>query len=641
MTIARYANYRASGIDWQGDVPAHWDVAPLKAHYTIVGGATPKSDQDRFWDGDIPWVTPADLSRLETPFISTSIRTITEEGLNSCAASVLPPESIVLSTRAPIGSLGIAAVPLATNQGCKGLVPKVPTSSAPFLAYVLSVATEQLNVRGKGTTFLELSGDELARFKIAFPPADEQAAIAGFLDRETGKIDALVKAQRRLIDLLKEKRQAVISHAVTKGLDPAATMKDSGVEWLGEVPAHWPIRRFSAICAVAEGQVDPREEPYRSMVLIAPNHIEADTGHLHDLETAADQGAESGKYQVKSGDVIYSKIRPALAKVAVAPCDGLCSADMYPLRARADTHGPYLKWLMLSPGFTAWAVLASDRVAMPKINREKLNSLLVPVPTLAEQEAIAASIEESCSAIDQLIARSVAGITLLKERRSALISAAVTGKFEVRRQRPAPAAADQATARRLVGATVLELVADTPASGRMTSAKRMYLAQAHAGVWELRSEPQRMAAGPFDSVLMGEVEAELARVGHISTSQPNGPSGQVHYRLTGARGALRAELDALLGDRRTAFDKMLADLGELESKGVEAVATLYAVWNDMLIDGGTPSDDAVIDGVLNDWHAEKRDKFTKADLRNYLGWMDRHGMTPTGRGPRTKSGALL
>ena len=86
---------------------------------------------------------------------------------------------------------------------------------------------------------------------------------------------------------------------------------------------------------------------------------------------------------------------------------------------------------------------------------------------------------------------------------------------------------------------------------------------------------------------------------------------------------------------------MLADLGGLESKGVEAIATLYAVWNDMLIDGKTPTEDAVIDGVLNDWHAEKRDKFTKPGLRNYLGWMGRHGMTPTGRGPRTKSGALL
>ena len=175
----------------------------------------------------------------------------------------------------------------------------------------------------------------------------------------------------------------------------------------------------------------------------------------------------------------------------------------------------------------------------------------------------------------------------------------------------------------------------------MTSAKRMYLAEAHAGVSELRGQPQRMAAGPFDGALMSEVEAELARVGHIAASQPGGPNSKVHYRLTGHRGALRAELDALLGDRRAAFDKMLADLGKLESKGVEAVATLYAVWNDMLIDGMTPTDDAVIDGVLNDWHAEKRDKFNRADLHNYLGWMRRHGMTPTGRGPRTKSGALL
>lgn len=136
-------------------------------------------------------------------------------------------------------------------------------------------------------------------------------------------------------------------------------------------------------------------------------------------------------------------------------------------------------------------------------------------------------------------------------------------------------------------------------------------------------------------------EEQAAWFGHVTASQPGGPGSKVVYSLTGARGGLRAELDAMLGDRRAVFDKMLADLGTLESKGVEAVATLYAVWNDMLIDGQAPTDDALINGVLNDWHEEKRDKFTRPDLVNYLGWMHRHDLTPSGRGPRTKSGALL
>jgi type I restriction enzyme S subunit len=138
-----------------------------------------------------------------------------------------------------------------------------------------------------------------------------------------------------LVELLAEKRQAVISHAVTKGLNPGGPMKDSGIEWLGEVPAHWEVLKFQRCVFVAEGQVDPKEPRYSQMPLIAPNHIESGNGRLIVLETAEEQGAESGKYLCQAGDVVYSKIRPALRKVCIAPKDCLCSADMYPLKAHS------------------------------------------------------------------------------------------------------------------------------------------------------------------------------------------------------------------------------------------------------------------------------------------------------------------
>jgi type I restriction enzyme S subunit len=283
---------------------------------------------------------------------------------------------------------------------------------------------------GTAQPFVKVS-DSLLR-KQAFPPNDEQRAIAAFLDRETAKIDALVEEQRRLIELLKEKRQAVISHAVTKGLDPSAPMKDSGVEWLGEVPVHWEVRRFSRLVRIAEGQVDPRTEPYASMLLIAPNHIESGTGRLLAMETAADQGADSGKYQFDAGDVLYSKIRPALAKAVLAPTAGLCSADMYPLRSQGELDQAYLHQLLLTPGFTAWASLESERVAMPKINRDKLNELKLPVPPAEEQAQIVLVIANRLRAFDQLSLQAGSAITFLQERRAALISAAVTGKIDVR-----------------------------------------------------------------------------------------------------------------------------------------------------------------------------------------------------------------
>ena len=295
------------------------------------------------------------------------------------------------------------------------------------------VARLQFAFLSNSTTGLaNLNGSMIGQVWVPIPPPSEQHAIAAFLDRETAKIDNLIAEQKRLVELLTEKRQAVISHAVTKGLDPNAPIKDSGVEWLGEVPAHWSVLKFSREVQIAEGQVQPDVEPYASMVLIAPNHVESGTGRLLLEETAADQGAESGKYLCQQGEVVYSKIRPALAKATIALRDCLCSADMYPMCGRGKVVNTYLCKLLISAPFTAWSVLEADRVAMPKINRESLSNLRIPAPSLPEQKAIAAFLDRETNKIDSLIAEARRGIDLLQERRSALITAAVTGKIDVR-----------------------------------------------------------------------------------------------------------------------------------------------------------------------------------------------------------------
>ncbi|WP_282039372.1 restriction endonuclease subunit S [Halomonas alimentaria] len=434
MTFPKYPEYKDSGVEWLGEVPAHWQVLPLKAQFQVVGGSTPSPDEEH-WGGQVTWVTPADLSSLPSLEVGASSRQITKKGLASCGATLVPSGSLVLSTRAPIGSLAIASVPLCTNQGCKSLVP-ANGKETRFFAYLLRNCTEALNVRGKGTTFLELSGDELSSFKVTVPPQNEQATISNFLDHETARIDALVEEQQRLIELLKEKRQAVISHAVTKGLDPDVPMKDSGVEWLGEVPAHWEVMKFVRCVDIAEGQVDPKLESHRGKILIAPNHIESATGRILYLESAEEQGAESGKYVCRPGDVIYCKIRPALRKACILGIVALCSADMYPLRPFDGITSEFLLWTILSEPFSRLAVLESERVAMPKINRESLNEIYMAIPPANEQEDIDRYISEETCRLDKLTSIAEDSVRLLAERRSALISAAVTGKIDVRDWQP-------------------------------------------------------------------------------------------------------------------------------------------------------------------------------------------------------------
>ncbi len=198
------------------------------------------------------------------------------------------------------------------------------------------------------------------------------------------------------------------------------------------MPQHWHVMRFQRCVDVAEGQVDPEGAVFSQMSLIAPNHIESGTGRLLGLETATEQGAESGKYLCKAGDVVYSKIRPALRKVCIAPEDCLCSADMYPLRSHSGLINPFLFWLILSEEFSALAVLESERVAMPKINRESLKVVMFSVPPSVEQTLIVDYLNYETATLDALTAEAERGIELLQERRTALISAAVTGQIDVR-----------------------------------------------------------------------------------------------------------------------------------------------------------------------------------------------------------------
>jgi type I restriction enzyme S subunit len=316
------------------------------------------------------------------------------------------------------------------------LKPKNDIVESRFAFRIFECRSFQKFAQSFGNGILEhrsaINWDILKSIGVGLPCLQEQKQILEFLDRETGKIDELVAEQRRLMEVLKEKRQAVISHAVTKGLNPHAPMRPSGIEWLGDVPVGWTVKRFQRCVNVAEGQVDPTEGKFSKMSLIAPNHIESGTGRLLGLETSADQGAESGKYFCKKGDVVYSKIRPALRKVCIAPEDCLCSADMYPLRPNSDLTPTFLFWLILSEQFSALAELESQRVAMPKINRESLKAVMLAVPPIDEQNMINAFLDTELAKFDTFTAEAQRAIDFLQERRTALISAAVTGQIDVR-----------------------------------------------------------------------------------------------------------------------------------------------------------------------------------------------------------------
>jgi type I restriction enzyme S subunit len=203
--------------------------------------------------------------------------------------------------------------------------------------------------------------------------------------------------------------------------------KDSGVGWLGEIPEAWEVRKWRYCCHITEGQVAPDDERYRDRIMISPNHIESGTGRILFTETAEEQGAISGKYLVQPGDLIYSKIRPALNKACVATGDWLCSADMYPVKVTTSELSPrYLLYFMLSEPFVRVMVDESMRVAMPKVNRDTLSACPLLLPPLSQQDAIAAFLDRETERIDALVAKKERLIELLHEKCVALTTRAVT-----------------------------------------------------------------------------------------------------------------------------------------------------------------------------------------------------------------------
>lgn len=199
-----------SGVDWIGMIPEHWEMKRIKDVFNVVCGATPK-DLPIFWDGNILWITPADMSDLGE--LEKGARTITEKGYESCGTNIVPEYSIIMSTRAPIGKTNLALNKMCTNQGCKCLTSK--KQNMRFMLYFIWNCKEKFQALGKGTTFIELSTKDLSLFVFAYPPLSEQQVIADYLDEKCSKIDAAIENIGKQIDALKRLKRALINEVVT------------------------------------------------------------------------------------------------------------------------------------------------------------------------------------------------------------------------------------------------------------------------------------------------------------------------------------------------------------------------------------------------------------------------------------------
>jgi type I restriction enzyme S subunit len=636
VTFARYESYRSSGADYLGDVPAHWHVRPLKHLARFTSGGTPSKERLEFWDGEIPWASAKDL-KMEV-LLDTADH-ITDAAVDEAGAQLVPKGAILVLVRgmmlARMFPVCMVGQPMAINQDLKALTPRTGIRS-DYLAWLLrGTAPETLNrldEAGHGTKALRM--DAWASMKLPVPPEPEQQVIAEVLDRETAKIDALMDAQRRLIELLKEKRQAVISHAVTKGLDPSAPTKDSGVEWLGAVPEHWEICRIANLFGESVALLS-EDLPILSVSI--HNGVSDEELDENDLERKVSRSEDRGKYKrVRPGDLVYNMMRAWQGGFGTVSVDGGVSPAYVVARPKVDIETAFVEWVLRTPQCVEEMRTRSVGVTDFRLRLywDEFKDLKIALPPLQEQRRILNEIGEEIERYRKLAEAAEAAVTLLSERRAALISAAVTGKIDVRGW-------TAAEVRKAVAAEIIRLHARKPTFGRVKNQKLLYLAEAHAGISEIGGRYARKAAGPYDADLIALVERDLEAAGVMTVSQPEGTGSTVSYSLNRSWKPDNERLKAMLGGRLAAFEQVNAKLADLKTRDAEAVATLYAVWNDALIDGEACDDARVIRGFLDEWHPEKREKFKQAELHNWVGWMRRNGIVPSGRGPRTRIGGLF
>ncbi|BBO55935.1 restriction endonuclease subunit S [Cobetia sp. AM6] len=437
MSFKAYEEYKDSGVKWLGEVPAQWDSKRLKFLFDIC--KRPIRDQDEiitcFRDGTVTL-----RSKKRADGFTNAVKEIGYQGVRN-------GDLVIHAMDAFAGAIGVSDSDGKSTPVYSVCRPRDKEYTPYYYARLLRhmalsgfVTSLAKGIRERSTDFRWADASEIF---LPVPSMGEQENITAFLNHETARIDALIEEQQRLIALLKEKRQAVISHAVTKGLDPNVPMKDSGVEWLGEVPAHWdvkPLRRHT-ISGLSNGLFKKKHEFGSGAPLI--NVKDAYSSDYYVKEDALDRvtcsESELTSFRAEKDDVFI--VRSSLKREGIASAVILgseiesCVFECHLIKVRfsAERINPRFATLVLNSKLHHENLIeASNTTTMTTISQKPILAIPMPTPSLEEQISIVETVDSDVAQIDQLISESLALSNLLLDRRSALISAAVTGKIDVR-----------------------------------------------------------------------------------------------------------------------------------------------------------------------------------------------------------------
>jgi type I restriction enzyme S subunit len=441
MSFPRYPKYRSADLPWVLEVPSHWATTQLRfllkdgKEGIRIGpfGSSIKID-------DLVQYGPKVYGQENVIYRDFTLgdRRIAESHFNDLAEYEIRSGDVLVTMAGTAGRCQV--VP---NQLDRGIMDShlvrmrfrsdlVYEPLVPYLIESAAYVVAQIHVAGRGTTMQGLNSTIVKHLQLGLPSRSEQVTIAAFLDRETAKIDALIAEQQRLIELLQEKRQAVISHAVTKGLNPDAPMKDSGIEWLGEVPKHWQVRRLGVLFR----QVNEQGKDDLPILSVSIHDGVSDKEIAEEeLDRKVNRSDDRTKYKrVAAGDLVYNMMRAWQGGFGTVAVEGMVSPAYVVARPRSEVVTSYIEHVLRTPAAIEQMRRHSRGITDFRLRLywDEFKNISVPVPPLVEVKEICAAIYGMAEQAEALEAEACGAITLLQERRSVLISASVTGQIDVR-----------------------------------------------------------------------------------------------------------------------------------------------------------------------------------------------------------------
>ncbi|RMN18620.1 hypothetical protein ALQ63_00605 [Serratia plymuthica] len=428
-----YPEYKDSGVEWLETIPNKWKVSKVKYIAPFQVGWTPPTKNDANFIGDNLWVN---ISDLKGKFISSTAKYISDLAAKQASMEITPRGSLLYSFKLSVGAVSFAKCDLYTNEAIASFLDdaNLPLSYLYYSLPKFIIGNASTNIYGA-----KILNQELIRNSWLFAPEFEEARkIAIFLDHETAKIDNLIEKQKQLIELLKEKRQAVISHAVTKGLNPDAPMKDSGVEWLGEVPKHWRVSRVKNFAKIESGHTPSKTKSEYWVDCIIPWVSLNDSAQLKIVDYIEDTAYNISELGMANSS---AHLLPARAVVFTRDASiGLSAITTKPMAVSQHLIAWLCNEKFIVPEFLLLVFYAMEKeferytfgATIKTIGMDNVRGLKSAFPPVAEQRTLIKWAFKKLEKIKFSINKVENIISLLQERRTALISAAVTGKIDVR-----------------------------------------------------------------------------------------------------------------------------------------------------------------------------------------------------------------